>query len=320
MSALGKQPAPVGRLAPSPTGRLHLGHARSFLLAWWSAKSRGGRVVLRLEDLDAGRVRAEHVAGCLEDLEWLGLEWDGAPHLQSEGRGELEAALEVLLERGLVYPCVCTRREIEEALSAPHGPTGPYPGTCRGRYASAAEAERASGRRPALRLRVPELELELVDRVVGPFRSSPAREAGDFPLTSREGQIAYQLAVVVDDARQGVSEVLRGDDLLPSTGRQALLQDLLGLPRPAWAHVPLVTDGAGRRLAKRADDLSLARLRALGVAPEAIVAWAARSAGQQVPARARASEVLAAFDLGRLPRGSVPAPAPGELLGPSPFP
>ncbi len=306
---------PTGRLAPSPTGRLHLGHARSFLLAWWDARSRGGRVVLRLEDLDASRARPEFVRGCVEDLAWLGLDWDGPPRVQSEGREQLVAALAGLERRGLVYPCVCTRSEIEAALSAPHpGESGArYPGTCRGRFRDAAHAERETGRRAALRLAVPERELELTDRVVGPLRSNPSREVGDFPLTSRDGQIAYQLAVVVDDARDGVDSVLRGDDLLDSTGRQALLQELLGLPRPTWAHVPLVVDAGGRRLAKRADDLSLAELRARGVRPGAIVAWAARSAGLDVPAELRAEELLPAFDLARIPRIPVPAPTPREL-------
>jgi glutamyl-tRNA synthetase len=315
-------PGPIGRLAPSPTGRLHLGHARSFLLAWWSARAAGGRIRLRLEDLDTSRVRAGYVAGCLQDLEWLGLDWDGPPLVQSEGLAGLEAALAELVSRGLAYPCICTRSEIEGARSAPHGDdgSGAYPGTCRGRFADLAEAERVSGRRAALRLRVPDVELQLEDRVVGPFRSRPALEVGDFPLTSRDGQIAYQLAVVVDDARQGVNEVLRGDDLLSSTGRQALLQDLLALPHPTWAHVPLVTDAAGRRLAKRADDLSLAHLRSLGVAPEAVVAWAARSAGLEVPARVRAEEVLAAFDLALLPRSPVVCPTPEALLAPPRFP
>lgn len=306
---------PIGRLAPSPTGRLHLGHARSFLLAWWDARSRGGRVVLRLEDLDASRVRPEFVRGCVEDLAWLGLDWDGPARLQSAGREHLLGALEELSQRGLVYPCVCTRSEIEAAISAPHAGEGPapYPGTCRGRFRDLAQAEHESGRRAALRLTAPDVELELTDRVHGAFRSNPAREVGDFPLTSRDGQVAYQLAVVVDDARDGVNSVLRGDDLLDSTGRQALLQGLLGLPRPTWAHVPLVVDAGGRRLAKRADDLSLAELRARGVRPEVIVSWAARSAGLDVPSALRAEAVLPDFDLARLPRSAARAPTPAEL-------
>ena len=305
---------PVGRLAPSPTGWLHLGHARSFLLAWWSARAAGGRVVLRLEDLDRSRVRPEQVEACVRDLAWLGLDWDGPIRLQSEGERELRAAADELAARGLSYACVCTRREVEEAIAAPHDAEPVYPGTCRGRFASLEQAERATGRRAALRLATPDVALRLLDRVHGPFESRPAREAGDFPLTSRDGQVAYQLAVVVDDARQGVSEVVRGDDLLASTGRQALLADLLGLPRPSWAHVPLVVDLEGRRLAKRTDALALGALRERGVAPERVVAWAARSAGLEVPPRVRAADVLPAFDLARLPRAPVPAPAVDALL------
>jgi len=298
----------VGRLAPSPTGLLHLGHARSFLLAWWSARARGGRVLLRLEDLDRARVKPGMAEACLRDLEWLGLDWDGSVVMQSAGEEHLRAAAASILERGLAYPCVCTRREVELAASAPHEGDGTlrYPGTCRARFLSPAEAERESGRPAALRLRVPPGAVAFEDALRGRVSFDVAREVGDFPLTGRDGQVAYQLAVVVDDARQGVTEVLRGDDLLASTARQVLVQEALGLPRPVWVHVPLVLDAAGRRLAKRADGLSLARLRAEGVSPRAVVAWAARSAGMECgDGAATPAELVASFDLARLPREPV---------------
>lgn len=313
MSAL-----PVGRLAPSPTGLLHLGHARTFLLAWWHARSRGGRVLMRMEDLDLERSRPGLDDQARSDLEWLGLDWDGPVVRQSE-RGELyRAALDRLGELDLVYPCVCTRREIDEAQSAPHGSTGPrYPGTCRGRFRTVADAERATGRSAALRFRPPAGTLSLVDAIAGPWTEDVAAEVGDFPVTRRDGAPAYQLAVVVDDADQGVTEVLRGDDLLASTARQAALQLALGLPHPAWLHVPLVTDPAGRRLAKRTDAVSLAHLRAAGVDPRELVAWAARTCGLEAPEPALPAAFLPAFDLTRLPRSPVPIP-PGLPLDPAP--
>ena len=294
-------PHPVGRLAPSPTGRLHVGHARTFLLAWWHARSRGGRVLLRIEDLDRARVKPGMQEECLRDLEWLGLDWDGAPLVQSADTSALAAALERLLAAGAAYPCACSRKDLERALSAPHASDGElrYPGTCRERGLAL-----DSGARLALRLRVPEGELELEDGVAGRFTSDVQREVGDFVLARRDGFFAYQLAVVVDDARTGVNEVVRGADLLASAARQWHVQRALGLPHPRWFHVPLVVDEHGERLAKRRGDLALASLRASGVDPRALVAWAARSAGVALASDARldAREVLPLFDLARLPR------------------
>ncbi|MEO6709018.1 MAG: tRNA glutamyl-Q(34) synthetase GluQRS, partial [Planctomycetota bacterium] len=257
---------PVGRLAPSPTGRLHLGHARSFLLAWWHARSRGGSIVLRIEDLDATRVREGSVEATIEDLRWLGLDWDGEPLLQSRDTRAMEDACQSLLERGLAYPCICTRGEIE-ALSAPHAGEVEqrYAGTCRGRFASMEAARQATGRDPALRLRVPEGAIEIEDGVCGAREFDVAREVGDIVLRRRDGAFAYQLAVAVDDARQGVNEVVRGEDLLPSAARQWHVQELLHLPHPSWWHVPLVVDEQGERLAKRRDSITIASLRDEGV-------------------------------------------------------
>lgn len=300
-------PRPVGRLAPSPTGLLHLGHARSFLLAWWSVRSRAGRMLMRMEDLDVPRVRQDMADAALADLEWLGLDWDGPVELQSAGVDNLRAAIASLVERGLAYPCVCTRGDLRAAASAPQHGDGEvhYPGTCRGRFASREEAERTSGRAAGLRFVVPPGAVELEDAIAGRARFDVQAEVGDFLIATKNGAPSYQLAVVVDDARQGVTEVLRGDDLLPSAARQWHLQRALDLPHPTWAHVPLVTDADGRRLAKRADDLGLAHLREGGTDPRAVVAWAARSAGLDVPDRATARDVLLSFSLQRLPREPV---------------
>lgn len=297
---------PVGRLAPSPTGRLHVGHARSFLLAWWHLRSRGGRVLLRIEDLDAQRCRPEFADTALRDLEWLGLDWDGEPVWQSRDVTAVAAARDALLESGRAYACVCSRSEIREALSAPQsGLTETrYPGTCRGRFASPDEAL-ATGRTPGIRLQVERGPVSYEDAFAGSQRHDVAAEVGDFLIARRDGVFAYQLAVVVFDAHQGVTEVLRGQDLLSSTARQLLLQDALGLPHPPWLHVPLVVDDEGERLAKRRGDLALASFREAGVDPRALVAWVARSAGQTVPERVSAAEVLARFDLTSVPHGPV---------------
>ena len=262
---------------------------------------------MRLEDLDGPRVQPGMSEAALRDLEWLGLDWDGEPLVQSEGLERINHAARDLFERGLAYACSCTRADVRDAQSAPQTADREpcYPGTCRGRYASLEAAERESGRAPALRVRVPEGEIEIDDRFLGRSRHDVQRETGDFPILRRDGAPAYQLAVVVDDGAEGVNEVLRGDDLLSSAARQWHLQTLLGLPHPTWVHVPLVVDETGRRLAKRRDDLSLSELRAAGVDPRAIVAWAARSSGLDVPERVNASEVTARFELEHVPRHTV---------------
>lgn len=297
---------PIGRLAPSPTGSLHLGHARSFLLAWWSIRAQGGQVLLRMEDLDSGRARPELADQAMRDLEWLGLDWDGEPRFQTSDTTPYGRALERLLDSGQAYPCTCSRRAVLDALDAPHaGGEVRYPGTCRGRWTSVRAAVETSGGAAGVRFRVPEGPIRWHDDVLGSQVHDPSAEVGDFLIARRDGAWAYQLAVVVDDARDGVTEVLRGDDLAPSAARQRLLQEALGLPRPRWLHVPLVVDEQGRRLAKRDADLALATLREARVDPRALVAWVARSAGWEVPARSTAGEVVAAFDLETLPRRPV---------------
>lgn len=296
----------MGRLAPSPTGALHLGNARTFLLAWLSIRSRGGTLLLRIEDIDGPRVKSGAMAGTLEDLRWLGLDWDGEVAVQSERLEHYAAAAGRLVAAGLAYPCICTRKEIEEAASAPHegGDDGPvYPGTCRGRFPSPEAAEAATGRPAALRFRVDAAAVPFVDGFVGP---QPGRVAGDFVIRKRDGGPAYQLAVVVDDAAQGVTEVLRADDLLPSTPRQLLLYRALGLREPRFVHVPLVVGSDGKRLAKRHGDTSLRHLRERGVPAEALVGWLAAACGLR-PAGVRCTprDLLRDFSLAALPRSPV---------------
>jgi glutamyl-tRNA synthetase len=299
--------SPVGRLAPSPTGLLHLGHARTFLIAYWHTRSRGGRVLLRIEDLDGARASPHFADAALRDLEWLGIEWDGSPSVQGEHLEPFESALRTLFERDRAYACVCTRGDLATAGNAPQAGTNEprYPGTCRGRFESVAAAEQASGRTAGARLVVPPGTIEIHDDFVGVRRFDVAREVGDFLVARRGGAPAYQLAVAVDDGADGVTEVVRGDDLLPSAARQWHVQRALELAHPRWVHVPLVVDQAGQRLAKRTDALGLEALRARGADPRAIVGWVAESAGIRTHGRATASEITPEFRLDRVPKSPV---------------
>ncbi len=261
----------VTRFAPSPTGRLHLGHAFSALAAWRFAREHGGRFRLRIEDIDPGRCREEHVAGILEDLRWLGLDWDGPVVRQSQRLPLYAAALERLRAMGLVYPCFCTRRDIAEAGAAPHGPAGPvYPGTCRALDPDV-RAARMEREPHAWRLDMAAAvrragALFWHDLAAGPVAADPAAH-GDVVLARKDAPASYHLAVVVDDAAQGVTHVIRGEDLRPVTGIHRLLQALLGLPAPVWWHHALLTDDQGRRLAKRDGAPTLAARRAAGATP-----------------------------------------------------
>jgi glutamyl-tRNA synthetase len=245
-----------GRFAPSPTGPLHLGSLRTALMAWLMARSAGGRFLVRIEDLDPQRSRREYEALQLADLRALGIDWDEEPVRQSERTWLYDDALAKLHAAGRLYPCFCTRAEIREAASAPHGelPKGSYPGTCRDIPAAERRARMESGERFALRLRADGERIVWRDRLWGE-QSGPV---DDFVLVRADGVHAYQLAVVVDDAAQGIGEVVRGADLAESTPRQILLQRLLGLPTPAYAHVPLVLGPSGARLAKRDGGATLA--------------------------------------------------------------
>jgi glutamyl-tRNA synthetase len=296
----------LSRLAPSPTGALHLGNARTFLLNWLAVRAAGGTLAMRVEDLDGPRVKRGAAEAALEDLRWLGLDWDGTPLLQSTRAAAHGEAFARLRDAGLVYPCVCTRKEIEGARSAPHeGEEGPpYPGTCRGRFETAEEAAAASGREPAWRFRVPEgREVRFRDGFRGDVRFRPAETTGDFVVAKRTGEAAYMLAVVVDDAFQGVDEVVRADDLLPSTALQILLQESLGLPTPRHLHVPLVRGADGRRLAKRHGDTRVARYREAGVPAARVVGLLARWSGLGDGAAVSAADLLArGFSWERVPR------------------
>ncbi len=262
--------------------------------------------MLRFEDLDGDRARPEHVETTLRDLEWLGLDWDGTPRLQSSGLPELCEAAERLRIAGKAYPCVCTRGDIRTAQNAPQEGAAElrYPGTCRSRFGSLAEATSTSGRGAGLRFLVPPGARKVSDRFAGLHTFEPHREIGDFLITRRDGQPAYQLAVVVDDVRDGVTEVVRGDDLLPSAARQMLLLEALGERAPDYYHLPLVRDAAGRRLAKREDDLSLCELRAGGTDSRAVVEWVAKSVGMDAE-RPRAADLVGQFAMERVPQDSV---------------
>jgi glutamyl-tRNA synthetase len=269
-----------GRLAPSPTGAQHVGNARTYLIAWLSARSHGGRIVLRLEDIDSPRVEAGAGLQAIDDLRWLGLDWDEGPVIQSERLPLYESALEKLKAQELVYPCTCSRGDIERAASAPHAEhEGPaYPGTCASR--SVADAKKLADRPFAWRFRLPACPCEFIDGFQGATTINLREVGGDFVVWKSLGSgPAYQLAVVVDDAAQQVTEVIRGDDLVPSTPRQLLLDQALGLPAPRFTHVPLVVGPDGRRLAKRHGDTRLATLREAGVPPEALIGLLAWSCG-----------------------------------------
>jgi glutamyl-tRNA synthetase len=290
-----------GRLAPSPTGAQHVGNARSYLIAWLSARSQRGEVLLRMEDIDSPRVKPGAAAQAVEDLRWLGLDWDGAPTVQSERLAIYQQALATLQRQELVYPCTCSRTDVERAASAPHleneGPA--YPGTCAHRRAADAVALDVPF---AWRLRVPDEPVAFTDAFRGPTTLNPRELGGDFVVWKSAGTPAYQLAVVVDDALSGVTEVIRGDDLIPSTPRQLLLYRALGYTAPPFAHVPLVVGPDGRRLAKRHGDTRLASLRAAGVTCEALIGLLAWSCGWQnriEPISAR--ELLPRFQLGAIP-------------------
>ena len=295
----------AGRYAPSPSGDLHLGNLRTALVAWLFARASGRRFLLRVEDLDRARDSGSAEAQ-LADLAALGLDWDGEPVLQTDRAAAHDAAIAELAEAGLVYECTCTRRDILAAPTAPHAPPGAYPGTCRNR----SDAERAAARAaiaprlPALRLRAPEglSGLDFDDRILGHVSG----DIDDLVLRRGDGTVAYNLAVVVDDAAMGVDQVVRGDDLAPSTPRQILLQRLLGLATPPaveYAHVPLVLGPTGARLAKRDGAVTLRELLAAGSTTGDVLTLLASSLGLAGSGeRVEASELVGRFDPDALPR------------------
>lgn len=302
-----------GRFAPSPTGALHLGNLRTALLAWLAARSTGRKFIIRMEDLDRVQAAPEHEEQQLADLATIGLDWDGDVVRQSERFDIYRDALADLDRRGLVYECFCSRREvraeIEASPSAPHLPPGSYPGTCRTITSQRRAALLADGRTPALRLRASESMdsdgPELVgfdDIVAGHHRGG----VDDVVLRRNDGVPSYNLAVVIDDALQGVTQVVRGDDLLDSTPRQIHLQRLLDLATPEYGHVPLVFGDDDERLSKRHGSVSIAELVADGASIDAVVAELLASCGVDVDPRAASSqlsELAERFDLAQVTRG-----------------
>ena len=289
------------RLAPSPTGAQHVGNARSYLIAWLSARSQNAEVRLRIEDIDSPRIKPGSAELILEDLRWLGLNFSGEPIIQTQRLPLYEAALKRLRTLEMIYPCTCSRGDIEQAASAPHleheGPC--YPGTCSHRRA--ADAESINDRPFAWRFRVTDSPT-FTDRSLGSVSIDIRELGGDFVVWKSAGTPAYQLAVVVDDAEMGITEVIRGDDLVPSTPRQLLLYRALGLLPPVFAHVPLVVGMDGRRLAKRHGDTRLASLRKAGVQPEALIGLLAWSCGWLDEARPiSATEMVPLFRFDTIP-------------------
>lgn len=289
-----------GRFAPSPSGPLHLGNLRTALLAWLFARHAGARFRLRIEDLDRAASRREHERSQLRDLAVLGLDWDGPVLRQSERFDRYHEAIAELVRLGITYPCYCTRREVLEAAAAPHEhlPEGAYPGTCRNLSARQRAEREAAGRRPSLRLRAGDTVVSLVDRVHGPFQGF----VDDFVIRRGDHTPAYNLAVVVDDAEQGIGEVVRGDDLLPGTPRQIHLARLLGLSEPSYAHVPLVLGPDGERLAKRHGAVSLDELTERGIEPSTVRSLLAASLGLAEPEEpVTLAELLGRFDPASVP-------------------
>jgi glutamyl-tRNA synthetase len=288
-----------GRLAPSPTGAQHIGNARTYLVAWLLARQAGGEVRLRIEDIDSPRIKVGAAEQALDDLRWLGLDWDGEPMVQTTRLAHYQQALDELKRQELVYPCTCSRGDIAAAASAPHieneGPV--YPGTCSHRT-----AKDVPDRPHAWRFRVHDSPA-FNDLVRGPTHIDLKLLRGDFVVWKNDGTPAYQLAVVVDDAAQGITQVIRGDDLVPSTPRQLLLFDALGFTPPDYGHVPLVVGEDGRRLAKRHGDTRLSTLRQQGVSAERLIGLLAWSCGwQPAPVAITAIELITIANLKTIPR------------------
>jgi glutamyl-tRNA synthetase len=307
-----------GRYAPSPTGHLHLGNASTALAAWLSVRSRDGSFVMRMEDLDEGRVRSGLAESILEDLQWLGLDWDEgpdrggpfAPYEQSGRAADYDRAFDDLRAAGRVYPCFCSRKDIAAAASAPQAPgdEARYPGTCRDLGPEEISAKLHDRRPPAWRFRVePDQALTFVDQVRGGFGLPGGVPPGDFVIRRMDGVAAYQLAVVVDDAAMGITEVVRGDDLLPSTVRQLILYEALGHSPPGFAHVPLLLGPDGARLSKRHEGVTIRELRDAGLGSREIVGRLAHLIGlRPTPDPVRATDLIDGFtfdDLVNAPEG-----------------
>lgn len=316
-----------GRFAPTPSGEMHIGNARTALLAWLQARQAGGQFVLRMEDIDRPRSRPELAVQILSDLRWLGLDWEEGPDMggpyapyEQSARGDLyRAAIAQLQAGGWLYPCYCSRAEIMAIASAPHGVAaeGPrYTGRCRHLSPEESAARLAKGRTPSLRFALPDEPLTFVDQMAGPQRLDPGAD-GDFVILRADGIFGYQLAVVVDDAAMQITDVLRGADLLDSTPRQLWLYRALGLPAPRFAHVPLLYSPDGTRLSKRHRAVTLAAMRAAGTTPERVVGYLAFLSGLvDRPDPIAPHELIAHFDLNDIPHAPVQMSEPmlRELL------
>lgn len=308
-----------GRFAPSPTGRMHLGNAFAALMCWLGVRSRGGRLVLRVEDIDPQRSREEFYGLLQTDLRWLGLDWDEgpdmggpyAPYTQGERLQTYAGAIRTLVALDAVYPCYCTRKELRQAAeravrrNAGRG----YPGFCRWLSREEREKREVNGRNPALRCIFPEKTVRFDDLCKGPVSLETSDLGGDFPLRRSDGVYAYQLAVVLDDIHMDISQVVRGEDILDSTPRQLHLYELLKARPPEYAHVPLLVDEEGKKLSKRHQSLELAALRERGVSPRAVVGWLAHVCGLlERPRPADPGELLPGFDFARLHRDAIVVP------------
>ena len=268
--------SPVGRFAPTPSGRMHLGNVFAALIAWLSVKSRGGSLILRMEDLDTLRTSEEFAKILRQDLTWLGLDWDAETAPQSQRSAVYDRYFARLEELGLLYPCYCTRSQLH-SVNAPHLSDGTYvyPGTCRD---LTAQQQAAFDRAPAWRVKVPDREWSFVDKIQGGYTENLAEDCGDFVVRRADGAFVYQLAVTVDDGESGVTQVVRGADLLSSAPRQMYLQEIFGFEHPEYAHVPLLVAKDGRRLSKRDQDMDLSLLQERMSAPE-LVGILANAAG-----------------------------------------
>lgn len=298
-----EQNAPVGRFAPTPSGRMHLGNVFAALIAWLSVKSRGGSLILRMEDLDTQRTSAEFAEVLRDDLRWLGLDWDEETQPQSRRSSVYEKYFDKLMDMGLLYLCYCTRSQLH-SVNAPHLSDGTYvyPGTCR----ELTPAQRQSfDRAPAWRVRVPDRVWTVMDMAQGEYRENLATDCGDFVVRRADGVFVYQLAVTVDDGESGVTEVVRGMDLLSSAPRQMYLQELLGFNHPAYGHVPMLLAPDGRRLSKRDRDLDLGVLRQR-LSAEELLGVLAHSAGLMEKAEAvSARELATVFSWEKLRREAI---------------
>lgn len=304
-----------GRFAPSPTGEMHLGNAWTALLAWLYTRSQGGEMILRIEDLDPERSRRPYIELCMQDMKWLGLDWDEGPNVggpyepycQSQRHDLYQSALAQLNEQGHLYPCYCTRAELHAVTMAPHAGeiNNLYAGTCR--ILDDQQRERRScHKKPALRLAVPDRVIRFCDGLRGEFSQSLGQECGDFVVQRADGVYAYQFAVTVDDALMKISHVVRGDDLLASTPRQIYLYNLLKLKAPKFVHVPLLYGEDGHRLSKRHGSLSLYNMRNRGIKPEKITGYLAWKSGQTERWESvKPQEIMHHFRLADVPRSPI---------------